>query len=248
MLMPSAANDPEGNTEHLRDQGSSVRVPFVHGCLLMTRARTRGGLVCNLSLQGAYVTLDEPLPDRGDRVHLLVQLPGESPLLEADTIVTWQNREPSSGTDSLPAGVGLRFVSLSPGYKKLVDELVSAHQNPDGKNELVLPNLPHAGPRRMPYIQRCTFTGKRGVTETLLCNISRLGAYVTIDPLPAIGEEVSLSFVAPMDGAKLALAGVVTWLNPPQRQAADPLAPGCGIRFVALTTEDERRLKALLEV
>jgi Tfp pilus assembly protein PilZ len=246
MLMPSA-NGAFDNTGHLRDQGASVRVPFVHGCLLTTRSRTRGGLVCNLSMLGVYVTMDEPLPERGDPVHLLVSRPGESPLLEAETVVTWQNRTPASGPDSLPVGVGLRFLDLALTYKEKVDGLVGRDQagTPTGPiNELVLAQ-PHAGPRRVPYVQRCLFRCRVVAIETLLCNISRLGAYVTIDPLPDVGEEVTISFAA--GGKPLELAAIVAWINPPERQAVDPLAPGCGVRFVALSAQDDERLKMLLE-
>jgi Tfp pilus assembly protein PilZ len=244
MLMPSA-NGAFDNTARLRDQGASVRVPFVHGCLLTTRSRTRGGLVCNLSMLGVYVTLDEPLPERGDPVHLLVTRPGESALLEADTVVTWQNRTPASGPDSLPLGVGLRFLDLSAAYKAKIDGLVGREPSADKPSDLVLAQ-PHAGPRRVPYVQRCLFRCRVVQVETLLCNISRLGAYVTIDPLPDVGEEVSISFVA-ADGKPLELSAVVAWINPPERQAVDPLAPGCGVRFVALSPQDDERLKTLLE-
>jgi Tfp pilus assembly protein PilZ len=246
MLIPRSANGAFDDSARLRDQGASVRIPFVHGCLLTTRSRTRGGLVCNLSVQGVYVTLDEPLPERGDHVHLLVQLPGANPLLEADTIVTWQNRAPASGADSLRAGVGLRFIALAPVYKGRVDGLVESHQNA-GQSELVQPNLPHAGPRRVPCVQRCYVTTRATRTETLLCNISRLGAYVTIDPVPELGEAILLSFETPADGARLELSAVVAWRNPPERKGVDPLAPGCGVRFVDLSPDDERRLKILLE-
>jgi Tfp pilus assembly protein PilZ len=247
MLMPRSANGAFDDAARLRDQGASVRVPFVHGCLLTTRSRTRGGLVCNLSVLGVYVTLDEPLPERGDHVHLLVQLPGTNPVLEADTVVTWQNRAPASGADSLPAGVGLRFVALAPVYKERVDGLVQSHQTTAGANDLVQPNMPHAGPRRVPCVQRCSFESRAGRVDTLLCNISRLGAYVTIDPAPEKGEAVKVTFEAPTDGTSLELSAVVAWRNPPERKGVDPLAPGCGVRFVDLSTEDERRLQALLE-
>jgi Tfp pilus assembly protein PilZ len=246
--MPRSANGAFDNAARLRDQGSSVRVPFVHGCLLTTRSRTRGGLVCNLSEQGVYVTLDEPLPERGDHVHVLVQLPGESPLLEVDTVVTWQNRAPASGADSLPAGIGLRFVSLSPVYKERVDGLVQSHQNAAAQNGLAPSSMPHAGPRRVQCVQRCSFSSRTGQVETLLCNISRLGAYVTIDPVPALGEAVSIAFDAPADGGRFTLSAVVAWRNPPERKGEDPRAPGCGIRFVDLSKDDERQLQSLLEL
>lgn len=236
MLMDSAAGAFD-DSSRFGDQGAAIRVPFVHGCLLTTRSRGRGGLVCNLSVLGVYVTLDEPLPERGERVRLAVQLPGQPPLLEADTVVTWQNREPATNPDSLPVGVGLRFVSMAALYRQRVAELVRERQ-------IV---LPHAGPNRVPYVQRCSFSAGGGTTETLICNLSRLGAYVTIDPIPEVGVQVVLAFKPPADRREIALQGLVAWRNPHEREGLDPLAPGCGIRFVSLSKEDDRRLRALLE-
>ena len=57
------------------------RLPVFDGVMWTLSVVGRGGLVCNLSVLGVYVTLDEPLPDRGERVRLAVQLPGQPPLL-----------------------------------------------------------------------------------------------------------------------------------------------------------------------
>src|SRR5688572_19707521 len=199
MLMSDSANGAfVDHSEISHHQGASVRIPFVHGCRLTIGARARGGLVCNLSIQGVYVTLDEPLPEQGESVHIAVHLPGQLPMLEADTVVTWQNRKPSPGPDSLPPGVGLRFSTLAPVYRERIASLVQQHEK-SGSNDLVLPNLPHAGPKRVPYVQRCMLTTASGETETLVCNLSRLGAYVTARPAPKLGEEIRLSFSLPDD-------------------------------------------------
>jgi Tfp pilus assembly protein PilZ len=247
MLMANSANGAFAHPSRLHDQGAAVRIPFVHGCLLTTPQRVRGGLVCNLSVQGVYVTLDEPLPECGDAIHVLVQLPGQAPLLEADTIVTWQNRRPSEGIDSLPPGVGLRFVTLAASCQETVATLVKQHHERSEDSELVLPNLPHAGPKRVACVQRCSFTTKAGPIETLLCNLSRLGAYVTVKDMPEVGDEVALSFEIPKERVRLDLKGRVAWRNPVDPHRPDPLAPGCGIRFVGLSAQDEARICGLIE-
>jgi len=246
MLMPVSANGAFDDDARAHGQGDSVRIPFVHGCLLTTRARARGGLVCNLSVNGVYVTLDEPLPEPGDAVHVSVQIPGQQPLLEADTVVTWQNRRPSLGPDSLPPGVGLRFVGLGPSYQSRIRSLVAQHQSPSAVNELVLPNLPHSGLKRIPYVQPCTFSSKTGTVSTLICNLSRMGAYVTLPKPVELAEGVQVSFVT-HEGARFDLRGVVAWCNPEDPRKLDPLAPGCGVRFVGLAAEEERRLRTLVD-
>jgi uncharacterized protein (TIGR02266 family) len=229
----------------LGNQGSSVRIPFVHGCLLTTHSRARGGLVCNLSVSGVYVTLDEPLPERGDRVHVSVTLPGQQPLLEVDAIVTWQNRRAAAGPDSLPPGVGLRFQTLAPVYQERIQSLVQHHNDQTEKNDLVLPNIPHAGPKRVPFVQRCAFTTKDKTVETTICNLSRLGAYVTTNPVPEMGTPVSLAFL--LGDAPIEVQAVVAWANPEERQHFDPLAPGCGVRFVDLSEEADQRIWAAVD-
>jgi hypothetical protein len=247
MLISSSANGAFVKMPHRRDPGASVRIPFVHGCLLTTRSRVRGGLVCNLSVLGVYVTLDEPLPEQGEVVHVSVHPPGQEPLLEADTVVTWRNHLSSQGQDSLPPGVGLRFVALAPSYEERIESLLRRLDAKDESGTPVLPNLPHAGPKRVPWMQPCGFTAGGSTIRTLICNVSRLGAYVTVRQLPEVGEQVLLAFVSPQDGLPLDLKAVVVWRNPVDPSKGDPLAPGCGIRFVALSPENEGRIRAIVD-
>jgi hypothetical protein len=41
--------------------------------------------------------------------------------------------------------------------------------------------------------------------------------------------------------------GVVVWRHLEDIAAADPLPPGCGIRFSPLSIENERRIRALVD-
>jgi hypothetical protein len=220
-----------------------VRIPYVHGCRLTTATRVRGGLVCNLSAQGAYVTLDEPLPEPGETVQLAVVLPGQEPIIQAEAVVACQSREAPTGPDSLPPGIGLRFVSLPGIYKTRVESLV--RQYSEGRGQLVLASPPHAGPRRVPYMRYGQLTTGAETHDILICNLSRLGAYIAVQPRPEVGDDIRLSFVAP-DGTALDVKGVVTWRSPDPPGESNPLPPGCGVRF-ALSKIDEARLRSIVD-
>jgi hypothetical protein len=73
-----------------------------------------------------------------------------------------------------------------------------------------------------------------------------LGAYVTMRPAPKLGDEVAVGFSLP-DGLSLDLKGVVVWRNSEEREKVDPLAPGCGIRFVDVPDTVEKRLWAFVD-
>ena len=221
-----------------------VRIPFVHGCRLTTATRARGGLVCNLSVQGAYVTMDEPLPQVGETVELVVALPGQDPLIHAEAVVASQNRKPPVGADDLPPGVGLRFLSVPGIYKNRVETLVQQYS--EGRGHLVLASPPHAGPRRVPYMRYGRLLSGGVTLDALICNLSRLGAYVAVQPRPEAGEGVRLSFTAP-DGTAVDVAAVVTWRSPEPPSESNPLPAGCGLRFSGLTRDDESRLRAIVD-
>jgi hypothetical protein len=241
MLIPDAASR---KFEALIPATPVVRIPFVHGCKLTTSERVRGGLMCNLSVQGAYVTLNEPLPETGEPVQIAVAVPGQDPLLQADTVVACLNREAPTGPDSLPPGIGLRFVTLPEVYRSRVEGLVRQYN--EGRGHLVLASPPHSGPRRVPYMRYGQVVTASGTYDALVCNLSRLGAYLAVEPRPQVGDELGLSFETP-DGGTLDLKARVTWRSPepPGETATQPV--GCGIRFVALSKVDEVRIRSIVD-
>ena len=244
MLNPGATTSGLPSDDGRPYGAGTIRIPFVHGCRLTTSSRVRGGLVCNISAQGAYVTLDEPLPEAGEIVQLVVALPDQEPLLEAEATVASQNRQAPTGPDSLPPGIGLRFVTLPGIYKNRVETLV--RQFTEGRGQLVLASPPHAGPRRVPYMRYGHLGTRAGTLDALICNLSRLGAYVAVHPRPEAGDDVVLSFAAP-DGTRLELKAVVTWRSPDPPGESNPLPPGCGLRFTLGSREDESRLRAIVD-
>jgi len=107
-------------------------------------------------------------------------------------------------------------------------------------------NQPHTGFTRIPYAQRCRVTHGGTMTEGVLCNISVLGVYIAIEPVPEAGTEVELSFMLPGGGDPVDAKGTVIWQNPENPERAEMLPPGCGIRFVSLSRPDLRRIEQIV--
>src|SRR5947207_13279793 len=66
---------------------------------------------------------------------------------------------------------------------------------------------PHSGFTRIPYTQLCRLTRGDRPMDGLVCNISVLGVYVTLDPVPEVGETVALSFALPGGGPRVQARG-----------------------------------------
>jgi hypothetical protein len=101
---------------------------------------------------------------------------------------------------------------------------------------------PRSGNARVPCVQRCRVGTSRGVYGGVVCNLSVVGAYVTLGPALATGERVSLAFLLPGDPIAFQSAATVTWQNGAEPQKVGSLAPGCGLRFDDLPPPERQRL------
>jgi hypothetical protein len=107
------------------------------------------------------------------------------------------------------------------------------------------PKRPNSGFTRVPFNHRCTVRRGAEVVEGLVCNLSVLGVYVTFPSLPnapEVGEELDIEVFVPGLDHPLKTAATVTWQNTDPGQHADDLPPGCGLRFDALSLNDQERL------
>jgi PilZ domain len=77
-----------------------------------------------------------------------------------------------------------------------------------------------------------------------VCNVGMLGAYLAIEPVPAVGSRVKLSFQLPWRDEALGIEAVVIWSNSDGR--ARGLPPGCGVEFLATAAEDRQGIAALV--
>src|SRR5438270_13977880 len=97
----------------------------------------------NISKGGIFIKTPQPLPV-GKEVLLTVVVPPGTQLIEARGVVSWTRpaNDPHSGE---PAGMGIRFTTLSEGSEKILDAIVSAGDGKTGD-----PSQPPAAPRPQP--------------------------------------------------------------------------------------------------
>jgi hypothetical protein len=121
---------------------------------------------------------------------------------------------------------------------------------------LQLPRLqwvsqPQSGKTRIAADQPCLVKGDGVDRSGIVFNISVVGLYLLLDgPLPAVGEELQLSFALPGESAPIACAARVAWQNPPSvilrgmGSLAIGLPAGCGVAFVRMADADRERIQA----
>lgn len=226
---------------------SRFRIPYVRPCLLERNGHTIDAVVCNLSMLGVYVTFlphaAKDMPEPGENVRVCFLLPGDPMPVDAEAVVTWQNVDDPGTVDSLPTGCGLRFVSLHPDDHHRIGALVHDYRHePEPRVEVP---RPHSGAVRVPYVQICVLSGAGGRWEGLLCNVSPVGAYVMVSPIPPVGEALHLSFTV-SGGHALDVPCEVAWVNAEQPPDAEALPPGCGLRFTGLDDDARSRLQSLI--
>jgi len=79
-------------------------------------------------------------------------------------------------------------------------------------------------------------------------NISSLGIFLqTREPEP-VGTRLNLRFVVPTSGERLAVEGLVRWINPYRPGDIDSINPGMGIEFVSLTEAQRERIVDLIRL
>ncbi|HOX43920.1 MAG TPA: PilZ domain-containing protein [Myxococcota bacterium] len=83
--------------------------------------------------------------------------------------------------------------------------------------------------------------------EGLVYNLSREGAFIQCEGAPVEGARLQVRFVLPGDEAPMEAEAVVSWVNPPSREA-DPLSPpGLGVNFLTLTEAHTENIARFLD-
>jgi uncharacterized protein (TIGR02266 family) len=95
----------------------------------------------NLATDGLFIPTPEPLPP-STVVRFHVTLPDEFVLLEGTGIVVWAR--PPGDASGAPAGMSLRFATLSQHYQDLLDRIVQTHVERGGTPFEVEPRLGEA--------------------------------------------------------------------------------------------------------
>ncbi|PYQ25737.1 MAG: hypothetical protein DMF81_01435 [Acidobacteria bacterium] len=108
-------------------------------------------------------------------------------------------------------------------------------------------NQPYTGFIRVPYEPPCRLAGKKGAQEGRLCNISVKGVYVTVDPIPDVGDLFRLSFNLPDDEKPVEVEAEVAWRNTERDRKVLRLPLGCGLHFLNLGAHDYERIASFVD-
>src|SRR5881396_491865 len=107
---------------------------------------------------------------------------------------------------------------------------------------------PRTGLFRIACVQPCSVNDGKLIRSGAIWNMSVGGVYLVVKAIPSVGNYLSVSFILPGEAEAVTAATVVAWRNAPSRWpgrgvAAASLPPGCGLRFVGLSTDDRRRIE-----
>ncbi len=217
------------------------RIPFIARCTVVRGSACVGAMLCSLSVLDTYLIVEPQLND-GELVRLRFALPLTLRAVECEAEVAWVKSEHPRTVDSLPPGCSLFFRSMRPQDRDRIAALVDDYRLAQ-RPRIVRP-LPHSGFTRIPYIQPCLIDGtSRGVT----CNISLVGLYVAVDPIPSYGETVTVSMRLPGLDTLIETPTVVAWVNPDKPVEVEALPPGCGLRFTDLQGDVAHVITAMVE-
>jgi Tfp pilus assembly protein PilZ len=101
---------------------------------------------------------------------------------------------------------------------------------------------------RVPFVQRCSVSFNGGLEQiAFIVNINILGAYLTCECSPGLGEGVHFHFKIPGNDLPVVASGRVAWVNPSQAHPVHSLPPGFGLKFEGLSAEAARRIEEVVE-
>lgn len=211
-----------------------ARIPYVRRCVVQRDGRPIDAVICSLGLHDVYVTFPSPandaIPAAGERVCLRFHLPGDPEPIVANATVTWRNLDNRVSVDGMPRGCRLALDPLRPDDERRIRELTEDfRQSPSPR--IAVPS-PRSGFIRIPYVEPCLLVGEHATWDGVICNLSLLGAYVTLAPCPPMGAKVHLFFKTPDKPTPSEVPCEVAWTNEDERAQAHALPPGCGLRFL----------------
>jgi len=99
---------------------------------------------------------------------------------------------------------------------------------------------------RIPFVQSCTLEVDGVESPGMMCNLSVLGSFVDVEPLPHPLTEGTLRFGIPDGGLPVATRVRIAWVNEAMEENPRSLPRGCGLRFLDLDAAQVRRVNELV--
>ena len=175
----------------------------------------------DLSLGGMFISTEHLIP-AGEKLRVVLHLPGPAPVVKAMCEVVRVVDEPGPGQ---AAGIGVRFLDMDEASRRAIGNFLAARVSGRGDEEQE--RRRHARVERQVKLR---FLAEREVYTSYARDISAGGVFIhTAEPLP-VGSEVLVSLVNPVTLQKIELAGRV--VREVQPDPADSRRmPGIGVSF-----------------
>ena len=126
MSLGAIASDPFDHVEQQAPRSGRAAVELAVDLHAWDGATA--GVTRNISVEGAFVSASRLLPV-GDRVMLMLAVPGSRTPLAVRAEVRWSRGTQESVEARRPAGMGLRFLDPPLGVSLSLAELVDAHRD-----------------------------------------------------------------------------------------------------------------------
>jgi hypothetical protein len=105
---------------------------------------------------------------------------------------------------------------------------------------------PYSGNLRIPFLQQCLIVQDGRGRPARMFNLSALGTYLVVEPVPGLGESFTLLFRL-REEMPLSVDAVVAWCNVIPGPGAPDLPRGCGLRFLGLAPQDREAIQTFVK-
>lgn len=123
----------------------ALRVSLIQRASLEWEGRQESAFTMDVGLSGVFVERAEPLP-LGETVAVRFALPGNAlPISAICRVAWWHAPDAALASKSLPAGLGLEFVSLSEADRARLRELLVEHWRRDPRARQFARQWPQRG-------------------------------------------------------------------------------------------------------
>jgi uncharacterized protein (TIGR02266 family) len=191
----------------------------------------------DMSLGGVFIATDHLVPV-GEKIRLVLHIPGEKPVIKALGEVV---RVVEEETDGEPAGLGVRFVEWGPGGEKAIRKYLSEQVTQSIETS-------NAQRRRHPRLERLVklrFQTTDSFKSAVARDISNGGVFIQTQDPPPVGAQIGVSIVHPTTLQKLNLIGRVVRVVSESESDSKKIA-GVGVCFEEVSDENADLLQQFL--
>ncbi len=190
----------------------------------------------DLGLGGMFIATEHLVPV-GEKLRVVLHLPGPRPVVKADCEVVRVVEEPQGGQ---PAGIGVKFLDMDTESESSIRAFLAGKVSEPVDDEQERRRF-----RRIERQVKLRFQVSGAVMTSYARDISHTGVFIhTVEP-PPVGSRVMITLVNPVTLQKLELAGLVARVVEPDPDQPRRL-PGVGVAFEPMEPAQQDELRSFL--